>query len=354
MFPVLAFSLSLSALASPDGMDMHMPWRRISDPLIMSTTFVRSYSNLPLEAKVTDDNKYWSGDYWGLKKGNLNYRWNSPRPQGFNLKSPTKETALAMSKQELSYLSPSEKYSILIGDFNYKLVKEIAQFTSPDRAVWEGMCHGWAPASQHHNEPTPKVAHSVDGIEVPFGTADIKGLITYFYAYDYSPVTSRQMGLRCNGWTPWGTDRCRDDMNAGAFHIVLTNKIGLAGTSFVADIENGTEVWNHVPVKYRITVLNENLPPESDSARGTVRTVRVRNEVTYVYETDKNTWEPVLGTPLQKYVKKTYEYSLDLNANGIILGGNWKSRTRPDFLWLVDRVPELKGRWTMLNQLLND
>lgn len=351
MIPAIPFLISLTAVAAP--LEINKPWSNISDPLIMSTTFIRSWEHLPLEARVADENKYWSGDYWALKRGNINYRWNSPVPSGFNLKSPLKEEALTMSRDQLAALSPSEKFDLLLGRYDYPLKKEVASFTSPSREEWEGMCHGWAPALMHHDEPTPKYLLNPDGIEIPFGSADIKALVSYYYAYKYKAVTSRQMGYRCNNtWWPWGSDRCQDDMNAGAFHLVLTNKIGLGGVSFVADIERGTEVWNHVPVNYKVTVLQDNLPPESDSARGTVKTIRVRAEVFYVFNSQKNTWDPVLHTPLQVEKKRTYEYTLDLNRDNIIIGGNWRSKMRPDFLWLVDAVPEFKNEWKVLDTLL--
>ena len=341
--------ISFNTYSAP--LEINQPWRNISDPLIMSTTFVRSFSNLPLEAKVSDIHKYWSGDYWALKKGNINYRWFSPKPTGFNLKSPTKDQAKLMTLQELSYLAPSEKFDLLNARYHYPLVKEVSSFTSPDRQLWEGMCHGWAPALMHHNEPTPKVLTNADGIDIPFGSADIKALISYYYAYEYEAVTSRQMGSRCNGssW-PWGADRCKDDMNAGAFHIVLTNKIGLAGTSFVADIENGKEVWNHVPVNYRTTVVSNNLPPERDSAPGTVKTIRVKTDVFYVFNSEKNSWD-VTGSITKK---RSYDYTLDINKTGMIIGGNWISKMRPDFLWLVDQTPDFNSNFLRLNELLND
>lgn len=344
--------ISVSSFASPLEIELDKPWNRISDPLIMSATFVRSFSNLPLEASVTDTKKYWSGDYWALKKGNINYRWFSPHPIGFHLNSPTKEQAQTMTQEELSYLAPSEKFDLLNARYNYPLVKEVSSFTSPDRELWEGMCHGWAPALMHHNEPQPKVITNPDGIQIPFGSSDIKALISYYYAYEYDAVTSRQMGYRCNDdvqW-PWSTDRCKDDMNAGAFHIVLTNKIGLGGSSFTADIENGTEVWNHDPVSYKVTVLRDNLPPESDSAKGTVKTIEVKTEVFYVFNSEKNTWEPS-GTIAKK---KTYQYKLDINKSGMIIGGNWISKMRPDFLWLVDKVPSFNEKFARLSELLND
>lgn len=351
---VAVFFLVLSFQTYAEPLAVNRPWTNISDPLIMSATFLRSFSDLPLEGAVTDQNKYWSGDYWALKHGNINYRWNAPKPQGFHYRSPTKSEVMSLSLLELSYLAPSEKYDLLLGLYDYPLRKEVERFTSPTREIWEGICQGWALSLMHHQEPQPRTLKNPDGIDIPFGSSDIKALLSYYYAYKYSPVTSRQMGYRCSRsrW-PWGGDRCTDDLNAGAFHIVLTNKIGLEGQSFVADIDNAPEVWNHVPVSYQMTILQDNLPPESDSARGTVKTVRVKSDVFYVFNSEKNSWEPVIGTPDQVIKKRSYDYTLDLNAEGIIVGGNWKSRMRPDFLWLVDRAPAFLGKWHKLHELVD-
>src|SRR5690606_34551400 len=105
------FALS-TAMASP--LEVFKPWQSVSDPLIMSGDFVRKFSYLPLKAKVRDDQKFWTGDYWALNKGNINYRWNSPRPKGFNLDSPSKIKAMNMSAQEIAELAPSEKFDLFM------------------------------------------------------------------------------------------------------------------------------------------------------------------------------------------------------------------------------------------------
>ena len=344
-----------SAFSAP--LEVFKPWPGISDPLLMSGNFVRTFSHLPLKAAVRDDRKYWTSDWWPLKKGNINYRWNSPRPKGFNLDSPSKIKAQRMSLQELAELAPSEKFDLFMGRYDYPLKKDVEKRVSPERSLWEGICHGWAPAMSNHNEPTPKVVMNPDGIEIPFGSADIKGLLSYYYAYEhYAP--NHQMGGRCYSgrtWWRWRVgEECIDDMNAGAFHIVLGNRVGLLGMSFVADIENGSQVWNHVPHSYHSTITHSNLAPASNAAPETRKVIQVRTTVDYVFSGKGNLWEPVLGTSHQVIKQRTYEYTLDLDSAGNIIGGDWVSSARPDFLWLIQRTPGFNEKFGRLHELLDD
>lgn len=345
-----------SVMAAP--LEINKPWQSISDPLIMSVSFVRKFSYLPPKATVRDDKKFWTSDYWPLKKGNINYRWNAPRPRGFNLNSPSLSKVQRMSLQERAELAPSEKFDLFNGRYDYPLKSEVETRVSPDRELWEGICHGWTPAMVNHNEPLPKVVTNPDGVEIPFGSADIKALLSYYYAYENQSTYNHQMGQRCYQGPTWWRRRvgeeCKEDMNAGAFHIVLANRVGLLGMSFMADIENGEEVWNHVPYSYQTTVINAHLSPSRDAAPGTVRGVRVRTEVDYVFSGVKNQWEPVLGTAEQVLKKRYYEYILDLDHEDNIIGGTWVSVTRPDFLWLIKRTPEFTGKFARLPELLDD
>ena len=69
----------------------------------------KNFYTLPLNGEVEDKSKFWSGDYWPMDKGNINYRWNSYDPIGFNLDSPTRDEAMEGSEVSFSLLSPSEK-----------------------------------------------------------------------------------------------------------------------------------------------------------------------------------------------------------------------------------------------------
>jgi hypothetical protein len=324
------------------------PWDKRSNPAIMSKTFEKKFSALPLDGQVKDLKKFWSSDYWPLFKGGINYRWHAQSPVGFNLNSPTFKQAKKMSQVELESLAPSEKFDLYTGNYSYPLRKEVQKRASPRRREWEGICHGWAAAALNHNEPQPKVVTNPQGIKIPFGSSDIKALLSYFYAYHHRPVSTYQMGRRCVG-LPLG---CTDDMNAGAFHIVLANKVGLKGQGFIADIENGKEVWNQVVFNYQSQIKQLDLPPSIDSAEGTISVIRIITKVRVVFNIVSNSWLPANGTNLQTFRDNDYEYDLDIDSKGRIIGGNWISQARPDFLWLMKATTNFGSRLSKLKKLL--
>lgn len=351
-YAVLGLSFIQVAMASTN-IEIDRAWMRISSPLIMSTNFNHEFAALPLIGKVADKQKYWSSDYWARYKGGINYRWNAARPSGFNLVSPTKAQAATMTLTQLAALAPSEKWDLFIGRYDYPVKREVANYASPNRPTWEGICDGWAGAAMNFDEPLPTVKTNPDGIQIPFGSSDIKAILSWYYAKKFSDGHS-QMGSRCNGTSTSTTDRCQQDMNAGAFHIVLANKVGRDGTSFIADIDRGSEVWNHIAYDYRSTIRSSNLAPSSTSAPGTVKRSRIRTVVNYVFLLTRNTWEPVLGTSRQRTSSRTYEYYLDLDASGKIIGGDWITTQRPDFLWLSRRANSFSGLYSRLPEFLQE
>ena len=325
------------------------PWERSSRPEIMLTDYQKKFIKLPLKGSAREEKHYWSSDYWALNKGGINFRWNSPVPQGFNLISPGKAEAQSMSETELGWLSPAEKFDLLKGDYKYSLKKEVLKRASPTRKDWEGICHGWAAAALNHSEPRPRVLANPDGLMIPFGSSDIKALLSYFYAYHYSPSSTHQTGRRCNG-----TQYCQDDLNAGAFHLILSNRLGLKRESFILDIENGREVWNQVAYTYQSKVIKKNLSPSPSSAPGTFKVHRLRTQLKVVFNIVTNSWDPVIGTPLQTYKELEYEYDLDLNRAGEVIGGDWVSTERPDFLWYVSKAQGFTPMFKKLERLLMD
>ncbi|WP_408096529.1 hypothetical protein ACJVC5_15940 [Peredibacter sp. HCB2-198] len=349
---LIAF-LSLTNVALASTSDMKMAWENISDPEIMSYFFTRTFRDLPLKGEVAPSKKYWSGDYWALRNGNINYRWFAKKKIGWNLRSPTKEEAMRMTIPQLAELAPSEKYDLFTGKYNYPLREEVYRRADPEAEIWEGMCHGWSPATMNHEEPTPKVMRNPDGIEIPFGSSDIKALVSYYYAYGFQTPTVYQMGRRCfkGGFLNFDHD-CKDDMNAGAFHIVLTNRIGIDGKGFVADIQRYKEVWNHPINKYSSVIVDE-YGADNDAAPGAVKTLQIRTTITYVDENGHD-WQPVRGTQKQHEKTANYEYEVELDGFGKIVGGKWLSKARPDFLWLKTKAQKFEGSLSRLGELLND
>lgn len=347
----LTFCLSSPLYSAPLKLDE--AWQSDSAPEIMSYYFQKNFYSLPLSGKIFDTGRYWSGDYWALNKGSINYRWFARYKIGFNLDSPSKERAMKMSIPELAALSPSEKYDLFTGRYDYPLKNEVSGIADPRAEHWEGMCHGWSPASMNHQEPRAKVMRNPDGIEIPFGSTDIKALISFYYGYQYSAPDTHQIGKRCFKKAFMNRERhCNEDLNAGTFHIVLANRLGLDGKGFIADLQRYEEVWNHPITAFESLVLNEG-PPERNSAPGTTRVLNLKTTITYLDENGHD-WQPVIGTKKQFHKKLTYFYKVEINSSGEIIGGEWSSKGRPDFLWLMNRPRKFEGIMNRLGELLDD
>jgi hypothetical protein len=352
---VLGMCLSMGAFAQQESIDgIDEAWRGFSDPEIMSSGFTHQFSDLPLSGMLDVGPKFWSGDYWPSKRGGINRRWNTPDQDGFRYKSPSQAAVMSMNEEELASLAPSEKFDLFLGRYDYPLQTEARSYASRMASDWAGICHGWAPASMHHNEPTAKVMLNPDGVAIPFGSADIKALLSYFYAFHYEVDNTYQMGLRCFfGRWMGGARGCNQDLNAGAFHIVAANKLGIQREGFLMDKDRFNEVWNQPVVGFNSKILATNLRPSSKAARNTVREVRIATELFYINESDP-VWDTVMGTEHQKVDKMDLQYRVELNAEGKIIGGEWESDDRPDFLWKKVKAQNFDGLFSRLPELLND
>lgn len=349
--PAMFLVLSLSATASTN-LSIDEAWEGFSSPEILGSGFTHSLYSLPLEgATYWEGPKHWSSDYWANKNGGINYRWNGRNKTGFNLRSPSYNELRRSSIRDLQGLSPAEKYDILTGQYDYPLVKEVASKVSPKAEEWEGICHGWVVAAIHHDEPKPKILRNRDGIDVPFGSADIKALLSYFYAEDKGPA--QNLGLRCNfgTWTG-GQKECNQDLNAGAFHIIIANKLALQNQGVIMDVDRFKEVWNQPVIGYRSSIAGPYSPTRT-AARTAVAEYRVKTELYYIVETDP-TWNTVHGTKSQAMEKKHLTYRIEVNSHNEIVGGTWESKDRPDFIWQKPKATSFPGMFSMLPQLLND
>lgn len=350
---VLGLAVSGSALAQSQ-LEVNSAWEGFSAPEIMSSGFTHSLNELPLEGSAASGTKGWSGHYWPSNKNSINNRWNSPRKETFKYDSPSRAAVMSLSQEALATLSPSEKYDLFLGRYDYPTKTEAAQAGSKRAEEWAGICHGWAPAANNHNEPTPKVLTNPDGLQIPFGSADIKALLSYYYAFYTEDQDTDQIGLRCffGSWLG-GMRGCNNDLNAGALHIVMANKLGLQKESFVMDRDRFNEVWNQPVVGYKSTVLNAYLPKSSRAAKNAVREMRVETELYYVDESEPS-WTVDFGTKNQIITTLKMVYRLEISADGKIVGGEWETDDRPDFLWNKTKVTNFQGIFSRLPELLND
>lgn len=334
---------------------------------ILGTQVVTKFENLPMAGRLGDDRLGWSETYWPSNKGGIAYRWSHPDPQPFKYRLYTKQELQKMSQKEVGLLSPSELYDIAQGDYNYTLTRKVLNQFSLKDLWWEGICHGWALAAANYPEPSPVVVTNRDGIKVPFGASDVKGLLAMHDAYNYKG-TYAQIGMRCSasGKVPGeGDDRdanpnpplpevantndCKD-VNAGAFHVALSNMIGIHSKSFVADVDRFNDVWNQPVTGFSSTIVGEEAVTSDHRAVGIERRIKVATKFTYGEELKFYTPEaeaagaknfvsklPVTGTIHQEFRHKNYEYVVELDFKGNVVGGEWLTETRPDFMWMITR-----------------
>ncbi len=305
----------------PHGiMDYH------NDPGRMDPNFERRFDALPAQAKVSKTP--WTDTYWPRNKGGIGYRWQTGESHTYA--SPSRQDLMAMSPEDVAHLSPAEKYDILVGNYNYTLTLRAKAQNSPQIPSWQGYCHGWAVASMEFDEPSPVVMTNPDGIQIPFGSSDVKALLTYFSGevvqpphYDATQFTflaaTTMVGSVCFSSSP--DDPSCTDINPGAFHILMANLIGLRDEPMGIDATTTKEKWNQPVHTYVSQVLAER-PPSANASPNTVREVIVRSAVTYTQEIEAE-WEPQLNTAGHRDTTKQYTYSLELNTFGEIVGGQW-------------------------------
>lgn len=347
----LAFSLAgwAPSLAEAQEVRLFGRWNGANNPGNLGVELNLRFSELPQVGTLAPEHTPWSDSYWPNYRGGVSYRAQTEET-GFRTRLLSKEEALRATASELAILSPAEKFDIWRGRFDYPTVRSERGRTSPRHPSWTGLCHGWAVASIHHAEPKPKTLASLDGIQVPFGSSDIKAILTYYYGVDQFKQAP-QVGTRCFVPRFLGSmfSKC-NGANAGAFHSILANRIGRMQRSFTLDISRGKEVWNHPVISYE-SAITQTGSPVSGSAYGTVRRVLVETTMLIADEIEP-TSEAVLGTAKQKIKPQEYEYWLELGASDEILGGEWVSATRPDFLWLRPAETLTQGYYAAVKELL--
>lgn len=375
-FVLAAFTIATGAFA--EGWDRYNN-PNIYVPIMPNKAINYEFSTLPLESKLESDTLGWSGHYWPFMYGGITYRWNQRGFKPFSNKFPTKEEILSMSEDKLAEFSPAELYDIYRGDYNFSFTKRLLSTHNPKAGWWEGLCDGWALSAANYPEPRAVTMINKDGVRVPFGSSDVKALMAMHGVYN-SQGYYVKVGRRCNvrgkvaGEEVEDTDRqpsprqaesakCRD-VNAGAFHLVITNMLGIHNMSFVADVDRFGEVWNQPVTGYSSKVVGEEEVGRAEQRRGIEKKVRVKTRMGYASElmffsnravelgySNFVSKEPVLGTDAQYSKDKEYEYILEIDSKGNIIGGEWITETRPDMMWTKARDPRFNDSKFPLSSL---
>ncbi len=346
-------------------------WNGRNSPTIFSNDYEYGFDRLMTrpEGRISDDHMPWSDTWWPNNRGGIATRWQVSEAYPnirFGNRDQERARVMRMSTEEIKRLSASEKYDISQGDYNFSLTKTVLRQTNPNAPDWFGICDGWTAAALAHREPAPATVTNPDGLSVQFGSSDVKGLLAHFYAKQVSGSSSHQIGKRCQTW--FGD--C-EDTHAASFHLVITNQIGFLNRPFGADVDGTAEddpeyertgrrkthreyqfeIWNQPVFAYstRITGTDPCTTGCRDTARGTVRKVRMETIMTYA-DDDHPVWQASIGTEDFFQESRKYQYWLEIDFRGNIVGGSWVSEDRPDYLWTADARP-FTGQYAGLNQI---
>jgi hypothetical protein len=365
----LVFSLSLLSAAcavapsddqsSEDLGSIQQPerWSSADDPSIFARRLERNIERLPRQGSAAQ--LPWAGSYWPTHIDSVNYRWDGPDSLSPSMKYEKAFGGSRVEDQVSRYFGVDSQSSAKActedRECDQSLIEVCGKRTgaSSGRCVptWFGICDAWASASLLFPEPQREV--TVNG--VTFKVNDIKALVTLVS----TKTAGRLISLRCNANDMAGgisydahgratTSECRDS-NPGTFHIILTNYLGLQRKSVVQDRTFDYQVWNHPIRSYKVVegrvvsaqeanrLVGGNGGPRYLFNNDARMFVYVKNDVSYILESTPTT-DGHLESSIDSFTGHTvYEYVLELNRKGSIIGGEWvgsSKREHPDFLWL--------------------
>ncbi|MEY4065368.1 MAG: hypothetical protein RIR26_1576 [Pseudomonadota bacterium] len=349
-FIVSVLSLGCSKAPKITREKVQEAWDGYNNPAQLDSGAVVQFELLPLAGMAST--LPWADIYWPSYMGGIALRWVNGAEPPFSAIRPTADQVAAMSFAQLASLSPAEKYDIFMGRFDYPTVQAELARTHPGMPQWAGLCHGWSAATMNFDEPNAVTLTGASGVSVPFGSADIKALLAYAQGVVFMPP-ARVLGQRCNAnldnFPHLSTSpECRDT-NAGAFHLVLANHIGRSGLKLIADLTRGDEVWNFPVYGYRSREIGRR-PPQPGAALQTAVEVLVETEIDFIAEIEAPNWNPLVDSRNASGQKAVYQYALEIDSLGRIVGGSWLTEDRPDFLWLQER-PDFRGYYGSIESI---
>lgn len=320
-----------------------------------------------------------------------------------------------LSEKELRKLAPSEKYDLLLGDTNFDLTNRIWNFVenygnqkqwaflssidmplgfrlpvpNDKMALWEGICHGWALAAGGSERPLETVEFTLpNGKKLPFLPTDIKALISLMYANSVVQDNVLMEGLRCDNPNPKQDQfgrfidtvpvarseevlpRCAD-VHPAVWFLSVVNLTGIQGRALVVEVDAHATVNNHPFAGYDLKYFNPDTGREGPLERSILAVDQFRRPDVYAASRNPQT-RSIVGVEMKivytnwtwpkegasddqskdPMKKKTMLFDLELDAQGNVIGGQWRAdkdprnfnkegdaakTNQPDFFWTLPK-----------------
>ncbi|HIF9067710.1 TPA: ricin-type beta-trefoil lectin domain protein [Photobacterium damselae] len=409
LLPILSSTTFASPYSTYTNNDQNEPWVDQPEVFIgnkIITNLEALYNKAPHEYSLKP--QPWSGSFWPTRRGGIGWRY-AANPNDFGHFSwadyqkitwkdfydytYVKRPSNSYHYWQINNLSPAEKYDLLVGDRNFSLTQaawKVGQIfgglTAGDVNPWLGNCDGWSASALTLPRPTkPVTVKDYTGKDLIFYPSDIKALATQLWTNSISENDYRQMGGRCYEYHPKKDSNgriidsaCRD-INPGIWHIIVLNQIGIYHKGFVLDSASTAEIRNQPSVGYSIEYYNLQTGEISqDPKLVTISRNSYINDDYSSYRSDNTT--SIVGVKMKfTYVKEKfpnhrnndsksddkletqiYNYDLELNQDGKIIGGEWHTDNHPDFIWTIRNGIKLHsdidgtGNWDIREEIPSD
>jgi hypothetical protein len=253
-------------------------------------------------------------------RGNVDRLW-------YNYWFPMSEGGTATTR--FGTPSPMTKYDAVTNN-NYAATNwEQADSRVYAGVSWAGHCNGSSAASIMNEEPT----HSVTYKNMLFTTDDIKALLTEAWQGSGAII-----GDRCDKKTivydEYGrmTDEACRDVNPGTFHLAITNYLGLFGKAIIVNTTLNA-VWNYPVQSYE--VISKEWITKNDA----IWRIQKKNSAYSYNEAAVEFVYIKMSVTYLGFDPHYYDYILELDQGGKILGGEWlegSKKDHPDFIWRPD------------------
>lgn len=237
-------------------------WTSSDAPSLFATSLEFKFDALPLtgEAQTIP----WAGNYWPTYDDNINFQWDGANDsaavkyeKSFGVTGVEDAVSKAHGIDSRTTAKECKESSECNSALGETCGKRRGKDTGRCIPTWWGICHAWAPAAILLPEPKRPVTRN----GVTFKVQDLKALATLVH----NSTTSKFVSLRCNvgagddvvkldeyGRPSNANAQCRDT-NAGTWHVLSTNYLGIKRQAFVEDRTYDHQVWNQPVRGYRVT-----------------------------------------------------------------------------------------------------
>lgn len=300
---------------------------------LFNKDYERKFASLPTTGEVTPARVPYVGSWYPQAQGGTNVR--------------------------IRGASPLEKYDAVFNSGSTAKaagweLKNHTVSSTDSSAGWAGHCNGFSAAATRHAEPQKEVTRG----STIFYPEDIKALLAEVHmGAKFYFLGGNRCGLIENAplmppgsrQDPLTMGEC-DDVNPATFHISVANWIGIQKYPLVVDIHGKEQVWNYPHWKYSV----QSRPvPTATEANSLI--MGPNSGTTYKFNPAAKSFQSVALTmthtdafsseimtakvdETKRYKQITYNYVLELDASGSIIGGEWLSTSQinhPDFIWVA-------------------